>query len=69
MARLRRLAAPPPELEKLYSIPELAELLSVSRDQVERLLRLEELDAIRVGARRRIPASSVRDYLARINAA
>ena len=54
---------PVPELEKHYSIPELAELLSVSRDQVEKLLRTGELHSRRVGARRRIPASEVRRYL------
>lgn len=50
-------------IEKHYTIAEVADLLSVSRDQVERLLRNGELRARRVGARRRIPASEVSRYL------
>lgn len=51
--------------ERLYSIQELATLWSVSRDTIERLMRLDELRWIRFGARRRIPASAIEEYLDR----
>lgn len=53
------------EPERLYSIEDVAELWSISRDAVERLLRDRELLALIVGKRRRIPASELTAYISR----
>lgn len=50
--------------ERMYSIPEAAELWSVSRDSIERLLARQELRFVWVGERRRIPASALDEYAA-----
>ena len=52
-----------PASERLYSIPEVADLWQVSRDTIERLLRRDELRYVQVGARRRIPASALDEYV------
>lgn len=55
----------PPTLgERMYSIAEVAALWSVSRDQVERLMRAGDLRWVQLGARRRVPASALAEYLA-----
>lgn len=50
--------------ERLYSIDEAAALWSLSRDVIERLLARGELEFVRIGRRRRIPASSLEAYAA-----
>lgn len=59
MARIRTA-----EAEKLYTIAEAARLWSASRDTIERLLERGELRFVRVGSRRRIPASALDEYAA-----
>jgi excisionase family DNA binding protein len=48
--------------ERLHSIQDAADLLGVSRDVVERLMRSGELTWTRAGARRRIRDSELADY-------
>jgi excisionase family DNA binding protein len=55
MARIER-------AERLHTILQAADLLGVSRDVVERLMRSGELSWTRVGARRRIRDSELADY-------
>lgn len=50
--------------ERLYTIQEVADLWSVSRDQVEKLMREGSLGWVVVGRRRRIPASELDRYVA-----
>ena len=47
------------------SLPEAAEWLCVSRSTVKRLIAKGDLEAIRVGARRKVPASSLSAYVKR----
>lgn len=49
----------------LYRAEEAATLLSLSRTAVFALIRSGELDAVKIGHRRRIPHSSIEDYVAR----
>jgi excisionase family DNA binding protein len=49
----------------LYRAEEAAELMSLSRTAVYGLIRSGDLDAIKVGRRRRIPASSIEAYVTR----
>lgn len=59
------MAHPAPAVaERLYSIAEAAALWSLSRDVIERLLARGELEFVRIGARRRIPASALEAYAA-----
>ena len=60
MARTSQQAAGIPE--QLYSIEEAGRILGSSRDQIERFIAKGELDYVMVGARRRIPASTLADY-------
>jgi excisionase family DNA binding protein len=48
--------------ERLYSIEEAAELWSVSRDTIERLLGRGELRHTTIANRRRIPASALEEF-------
>ena len=48
--------------ERLHSIQDAADLLGVSRDVVERLMRSGELTWTRAGTRRRIRDSELADY-------
>jgi excisionase family DNA binding protein len=54
-----------PEPKVLYRAEEAAEIMSLSRTAVFGLIRSGDLDAIKVGGRRRIPRSSIEDYVAR----
>ncbi len=45
------------------SLPEAAEWLCVSRSTIKRLIAQGDLAAVRVGARRKIPASSLSAYV------
>jgi excisionase family DNA binding protein len=57
--------APPPAAKILYRAEEAATLLSISRTAVFGLIRAGELPTIRIGGRRRIPRSSIEDYVTR----
>jgi excisionase family DNA binding protein len=58
-------AAPPPAAKIAYRAEEAATLLSISRTAVFGLIRSGELPAIRIGGRRRIPHTSIEDYVTR----
>jgi excisionase family DNA binding protein len=49
----------------LYRAEEAAEIMSLSRTAVFGLIRAGDLDTIKIGHRRRIPLSSIQDYVAR----
>ncbi len=49
----------------LYRAEEAAEVMSLSRTAVFGLIRSGDLDTIKIGHRRRIPLSSIQDYVAR----
>jgi len=55
--------------ERLHTITEAADLLGVSRDVVERLMRKGDLAYTKVSARRRIRDSEIADYLDRNDSA
>jgi excisionase family DNA binding protein len=48
------------------TVPEVADLLKVSRWKVYELIRCRELESFLVGRCRRIPASAVREMVARL---
>jgi excisionase family DNA binding protein len=54
-----------PAAKILYRAEEAAELMSLSRTAVFGLIRSGALDTIKVGGRRRIPRSSIDDYVVR----
>jgi excisionase family DNA binding protein len=54
---------PAPKL--LYRAEEAADLLSISRTAVFGLISSGDLPAIKIGGRRRIPRTSIEDYIAR----
>lgn len=49
----------------LYRAEEAAEIMSLSRTAIYGLIRSGDLDTIKIGNRRRIPRSSIEDYVAR----
>lgn len=53
----------------LYSIPDAAEQLSLSARVLERLIADGEVDTIKIGRRRLVPAEALTTYVARIKAA
>lgn len=55
---------PETEIEKHYSVDEVAELLSVHAATIRRQIYKRELRAVRIGTRLLIPASEVRRFLA-----
>ena len=50
----------------LLTIEDAARVLKVSRNKICVLIRLRELDAVKIGALRRIPARAVREYVDRL---
>ena len=56
-------ARPAPKV--LYRAEEAAVIMSLSRTAVYGLIRSGDLDSIQIGHRRRIPRSSIDDYVAR----
>jgi excisionase family DNA binding protein len=58
-------AAAPPAAKILYRVEEAATLLSISRTAVFGLIRSGDLRAVKIGGRRRIPHSSIEDYVTR----
>lgn len=55
----------PPAGKLLYRAEEAAVIMSLSRTAVFGLIRSGDLDTIKIGHRRRIPLSSIQDYVAR----
>lgn len=59
--------APAPAAGKiLYRAEEAADVMSLSRTAVFGLIKSGELVAVKIGGRRRIPRSSIDDYIARL---
>ena len=50
----------------LLTIEDAARVLKVSRNKVSVLIRLRELDAVKIGGLRRIPARALREYVDRL---
>jgi len=50
----------------VYRVEETADLLSLSRTAVFSLIRSGELQAIKIGGRRRIPRDSIEDYVSHL---
>lgn len=59
----------PPEIERLYRVPEVAAILSMSVSMTWKLVWRGELRSILIGAARRVPAGAVREFLAAATAA
>ncbi|WP_436758253.1 helix-turn-helix domain-containing protein [Streptosporangium sp. V21-05] len=57
---------PPPPF--LYTIPEAAEALRISRTKLYELLAKNEIQSVRIGRSRKIPASTLRSYVHRLQA-
>lgn len=54
-----------PVVKILYCAEEAATLLSLSRTAVFGLIRTGDLRTVKIGGRRRIPRSSIEDYVSR----
>lgn len=50
----------------LYSIPDAADQLSVSARVLERLIKDGEVDTVKIGRRRLVPAEALSDYIERL---
>lgn len=50
----------------LYSIPDAADQLSVSARVLERLIADGEVDTVKIGRRRLVPAEALTDYVERL---
>lgn len=53
----------------LYAIPEAAEQLSVSARVLERLIANGDVDTVKIGRRRLVPADALADYVDRVKKA
>lgn len=51
-----------------YTVEEAAELLSLSRAHVYRLIELQDLGSIKLGRNRRVTAQQLQDFLQRLEA-
>lgn len=47
----------------LYAIPDAAEKLSVSARVLERLIAAGEVETVKIGRRRLVPAEALADYI------
>lgn len=54
---------------RLYDKPEAAEQLSVSVKVLERLIHDGEVESVKIGRRRLVPAEALDDYIARLRRA
>lgn len=52
----------------LYSVPDAADQLSVSARVLERLIADGEVDTVKIGRRRLVPAEAIEDYVKRLRA-
>lgn len=50
----------------LYDIPTAAERLSVSARVLERLIKDGQIDTVKIGRRRLVPADALADYIERL---
>lgn len=50
----------------LYTPEEAADVLRLSRTEIYRLIRVGELESVRIGARRRLPAQALNEYVDRL---
>lgn len=48
---------------EVYSVKEVAEILKTSRQQVRKMILVEELPAVKVGREWRITAESLQEFL------
>ena len=53
----------------LYAIPQAAEQLSVSTRVLERLIADGEVDTVKIGRRRLVPAEALERYVEKVKAA
>jgi len=53
----------------LYAIPDAAEQLSVSARVLERLIADGQIETVKFGRRRLVPAEALEDYVERLKAA
>lgn len=47
----------------LYTVPQVARLLSMGRTAVYELLRTGQLDSVKIGSMRRVPATAVSEFV------
>ncbi|GAA3620841.1 hypothetical protein GCM10022267_03750 [Lentzea roselyniae] len=52
--------------DMVYRVEEVARALRVGRTKVFDLIRAGELTSVKIGGSRRVPASSVQEYLSRL---
>jgi excisionase family DNA binding protein len=50
----------------LYSVQEAAALLGIGRTYMFQLLRTGEIDSLKIGSRRKIPAGALERYIERL---
>jgi excisionase family DNA binding protein len=51
---------------RLFTVEQAADILTVSRWKVFELIRLHELRSVKIGGLRRVPASAIDEYIARL---
>jgi excisionase family DNA binding protein len=56
----------PPCMPVLYTVEEAAEILRISRWKVFDLIRIKQLRSVKIGGLRRVPASAIEEYVARL---
>ena len=52
----------------LYSIPDAADQLSISARVLERLISDGEVETVKIGRRRLVPADALEDYIKKVKA-
>jgi len=52
----------------VYTIPEAAAALRISRTKLYELLDMGEIESFHIGRSRKIPADTLRDYIGRLRA-
>jgi excisionase family DNA binding protein len=52
----------------VYTIPEAAAALRISRTKLYELLDTGEIESFHIGRSRKIPADTIRDYIGRLRA-
>jgi excisionase family DNA binding protein len=57
---------PAHDLPLLYTLPEAAALLRISRTKLHELLAANEIESIHIGRSRKIPAIALHDYVDRL---
>jgi excisionase family DNA binding protein len=50
----------------MFTVEEAAQQLGVGRTLMYRLIRTQEVESVRIGSLRRVPASAIQDYAARL---